>query len=268
MQLTEIKNVATFINGFPFKPEHWEPTGKKIIRIQNLTDIKKSYNLTTFEVPERYIVRRGDILVSWSATIDVFEWDDSDAYLNQHIFKVVFDETKVAKSYFKIALKKTINDLVKFAHGSTMKHIVKGDFENHQIPLPPLPEQIAIANLLSKAEALIAKRKESLVLLDAYLKGTFLEMFGDPVRNEKGWDRVTIRDLVSEVKYGTSKSADGGKYKYLRMNNITSEGYWDFTNIKTISVEETEKEKYALKRNDIVFNRTNSKELVGKTAVA
>jgi type I restriction enzyme S subunit len=138
---------------------------------------------------------------------------------------------------------------------------------NFQIPLPPLPEQIAIANLLSKAEALIAKRKESLALLDVYLKSTFLELFGDPVRNEKGWERVTIRDLVTEVKYGTSKSAEGGKYKYLRMNNITSEGYWDFTNVKFIDIDEDEKEKYVLKKNDLIFNRTNSKELVGKTAV-
>ena len=128
-------------------------------------------------------------------------------------------------------------------------------------------DQIRIAKILIRAESLIVKRKESIKALDELLKSVFLEMFGDPVRNEKGWERVIIRDLIKEAKYGTSKSAEGGKYKYLRMNNITNEGYWNFSNLKYIEIEDSEKEKYVLKKNDLVFNRTNSKELVGKTAV-
>jgi len=128
-------------------------------------------------------------------------------------------------------------------------------------------DQIRITTILTRAEKLITKRKESIKMLAELLKSTFLEMFGDPVRNEKGWERVKIRNLIIEAKYGTSKSAKGGRYKYLRMNNITNEGYWDFSSLKYIDVSESEKEKYSLKINDLVFNRTNSKELVGKTAV-
>ena len=93
-------------------------------------------------------------------------------------------------------------------------------------------------------------------------------MFGDTVTNPKGWEVGTIRDLVSEVKYGTSKPAvDNGKYIYLRMNNITYSGCMDYTDLKYIDVEDKEIEKYVVRKGDVLFNRTNSKELVGKTAV-
>lgn len=93
-------------------------------------------------------------------------------------------------------------------------------------------------------------------------------MFGDPVKNEKGWDVGTIRDIVTEVKYGTSKPAENnGLFPYLRMNNITYNGDWDFKDLKYINLENNELDKYLIKSGDLIFNRTNSKELVGKTAV-
>jgi type I restriction enzyme S subunit len=198
MRVERIGNIARFINGAPFKPEDWAESGMKIIRIQNLTDPSKPYNRTNREVDNKYTVTKGDVLVSWSATIDVFTWEDEDALLNQHIFKVIFDKSKVDKYYFIIALKGTIHELTKFAHGSTMKHVVKGDFENHKIPLPTIPEQLVIANLLTKAENLISQRKQSIALLDEFLKSTFLEMFGDPVRNEKDWKIRSFEELVAK----------------------------------------------------------------------
>jgi type I restriction enzyme S subunit len=163
-------------------------------------------------VPDKYLVNRGDVLVSWSATIDVFEWAGDSALLNQHIFKVEFDQSKIDKDYFKIALKKTISDLSRFAHGSTMKHVVKKDFEGHQIPLPSIEDQIRIAHLLSKVEVLIAQRKQHLKQLDDLLKSVFLEIFGDPVRNEKGWEKKTAIDFAECIVPGRDKpkSFSGG----------------------------------------------------------
>lgn len=210
--LTDIGDIANFVNGFAFKPEDWGLDGLPIIRIQNLTDPSKPYNFTTRKVPEKYLVNRGDVLVSWSATIDVFEWAGDSALLNQHIFKVEFDQSKIDKGYFKIALKKTIADLSRFAHGSTMKHVVKKDFEGHQIPLPSIEDQIRIAHLLGKVEALIAQRKQHLQQLDDLLKSVFLDMFGDPVRNEKGWEKKTAIDFAECIVPGRDKpkSFSGG----------------------------------------------------------
>lgn len=205
MKFERIGNIAKFINGAPFKPEDWHGTGMNIIRIQNLTDPTKPYNKTNRKVDDKYIVKKHDVLVSWSATIDVFIWDDEDALLNQHIFKVIFDKTKVEKAYFILALKQTINELTKFAHGSTMKHVAKGDFDNHKIPLPSLSNQLHIAKILSQVENLIAQRKESIRLLDEFLKSTFLEMFGDSTRNDRGWKEISLVEACSnknDIKCG------------------------------------------------------------------
>lgn len=136
------------------------------------------------------------------------------------------------------------------------------------IPLPTIPEQRRIAAILDKADAIRRKRQESIRLTEEFLRSVFLDMFGDPVTNPKGWETATIRDLVSEVKYGTSEKASyEGSYPILRMNNITYEGGWKFTDLKRIDIPEKDLSKYLVQKGDILFNRTNSKELVGKTAV-
>ncbi|MEM1307933.1 MAG: restriction endonuclease subunit S [Cyanobacteria bacterium P01_H01_bin.153] len=207
--LVEISEVANFINGFAFKPGDWEDEGTPIIRIQNLTDPNKPYNFTQKKVPDKYQVKAGDILISWSATIDVFEWDRSNAFLNQHIFKVDFDNEVIDKHYFKNALKRTIFELSRYAHGSTMKHVVKKDFESHKIPLPPLDDQKRIAYLLGKVEGAIAQRQQHLEQLGDLLKSVFLEMFGDPLRNEKGWELDDFEAITESARNGLSPSRAG-----------------------------------------------------------
>jgi type I restriction enzyme S subunit len=136
------------------------------------------------------------------------------------------------------------------------------------IPLPDLAEQRRIAAILDKADAVRRKRQQALALTDELLRSTFLDMFGDPVTNPKGWEVVTIGDLVDDVKYGSStKAGASGKWPMLRMNNITSSGGWDFADLKYVDLVESELEKYTVRSGDLLFNRTNSKELVGKTAV-
>ena len=216
-----IGKIANFINGYGFKPTDWNEKGYKIIRIQNLTNKSKPYNYTDKKVSEKYIVKKGDILVSWSATIDIFEWDDEDAYLNQHIFKVEFDDTLITKSYFKLALKKTIDDLSKLAHGSTMKHVTKKKFDKHKIPLPPsLDDQKKIANLLTQVETLISKREESIELLDELLRSSFLDMFLKDIESKE------LQSLGQYIKYMTSGARGWAKYYsdsgalFLRIQNV------------------------------------------------
>ncbi|NRS87774.1 type I restriction enzyme S subunit [Flavobacterium sp. 7E] len=137
-----------------------------------------------------------------------------------------------------------------------------------EIPLPPLPTQQKIAAILDKADELRQYNKQLIEKYEALTQSLFLDMFGDPVRNEKGFELVTIRDLCNEVKYGTSeKASEEGKYPYLRMNNITYSGYMNFKNLKYVNLTDKDLPKYIVKKGDILFNRTNSKELVGKTGI-
>ena len=99
-------------------------------------------------------------------------------------------------------------------------------------------------------------------------KSQFVDLFGDPVTNPMGWEVRTIGELATDVKYGTSAKTDNkGKYKYLRMNNLTYDGGLDLSDLKYIDVSSKELEKYVVRKGDILFNRTNSTELVGKTCL-
>ena len=131
-----------------------------------------------------------------------------------------------------------------------------------------MQQQIDIVEKLDKVEKLIVLRKEQLAKLDQLVKSRFIELFGTYPNNPMGWETGTIREIVADVRYGSSRPAvDGGKYQYLRMNNITYGGELDLTDTKRIDVPENELDKCTVRRGDVLFNRTNSKELVGKTCV-
>ncbi|EKO3851147.1 restriction endonuclease subunit S [Vibrio harveyi] len=153
--------------------------------------------------------------------------------------------------------------------GAKMPRVSMKVFWEHEIPLPPLEEQKRIAALLDKADAIRQKRKQAIDLADEFLRSVFLDMFGDPVTNPKGFQVGTIRDIVSTVNYGTSGKASekDGEFPILRMGNITYKGGWDFSDLKYIDLDDKDQGKYLARKNDLLFNRTNSKELVGKTAV-
>lgn len=153
--------------------------------------------------------------------------------------------------------------------GAKMPRVSMKVFWDYEIPLPPLAEQERIATILDKADAIRRKRQQAIQLADEFLRSVFLDMFGDPVTNPKGFPIGTIRDLVESANYGSSAKASeaGGDYPILRMGNITYEGAIDMTDLKYIDLTDKEKPKYLAVKGDLLFNRTNSKELVGKTAV-
>lgn len=152
--------------------------------------------------------------------------------------------------------------------GTTQKAITNGGMAKIEISVPALSEQGIFVDKLKHLTQLIADKKKQLNLFDEIIKSRFIELFGAYPSNPKGWETATIRDIVADVRYGSSRPAvDGGKYPYLRMNNITYGGELDLTNTKRIDIPDNELDKCTVRRGDVLFNRTNSKELVGKTCV-
>ena len=134
--------------------------------------------------------------------------------------------------------------------------------------IPPSDEQNHVVEVLDKVTDLISLRKQQLAKLDELVKARFVEMFGTFPANPFRWSTGKIQDVVSDVRYGSSRPAvEGGKYPYLRMNNITYSGELDLHDTKRIDIPDSELDKCTVRRGDVLFNRTNSKELVGKTCV-
>ena len=180
-----------------------------------------------------------------------------DAYQRTYIVESNNKE-KLLVRYLYYFLDKYVETLREQSIGGVIKYIKLGNLTEAHIPLPSLEEQRKIAAVLDKVSDLIAKRRQS----------RFIEMFGVYPANPMGWEIGTIRDIVTEVRYGSSRPAvDGGKYPYLRMNNITYGGELDLSDTKRIDIPDNELDKCTVRRGDILFNRTNSKELVGKTCV-
>lgn len=187
--------------------------------------------------------------------------------INQDL-KGILIEKDIDKLYLFYLLKSKKEHFESVASGATVKGIKISAITDLKIPLPPLPEQKKIAAILDAADAYRQKTKALIEKYDELTQSLFLEMFGDPVTNPKGWEVITIRDIIDEAKYGTSsKAEENGQYPYLRMNNITYKGYMDYSSLKYISIPDNQLEKYQTKPGDVLFNRTNSKELVGKTGI-
>ena len=198
-QVITLGDVASYINGYAFKPDDRGTEGLPIIRIQDLTGSANDLGYYNGEYPKKIEINNGDILISWSGSLGIYTWNNGKALLNQHIFKVEFDKVNIEKSYFVYAVQKKLEEMKTKTHGATMKHIVKKDFESTLIPFPSLKEQKEIATKLDKIRAAIARRKEELKLLDDLIKARFVEMFGDPVRNEKEWQTKALEDACKSI---------------------------------------------------------------------
>lgn len=216
MEKVRLGDVATYINGYAFKPADWSDTGVPIIRIQDLTGNSYQLNRYNGTFDSKYEVLCGDILISWSASLGIYVWNGEKAVLNQHIFKVVFDKGEINKSFFVYQVKNILEKAMSEAHGATMKHLTKPVFDALPFYMPKMEVQNEIANTLDKLTNLIDKRKKQLEKLDELIKSRFVEMFGG-----KEYPVVTLSELVTGKVPSAKKDFSPDDYiKYIDISSI------------------------------------------------
>jgi type I restriction enzyme S subunit len=256
--------------------------GVPVLRMNNIT-YSGALDLTDMkhvEMPgedfEQYSVRRGDLLFNRTNSqelvgkMGVWNRDEQVAFAGYLVrlrlkpdsadpaFVGAWFNTPEMKALLRTRAKPSIN----------MSNINATEVLKFPVVLPPLAEQRRIAEVLDRAEALRAKRRAALAQLDSLNQSLFLDLFGDPATNPKGWAIRVIRDLLESASYGTSeKSGATGEFPVLRMNNISRTGEIDFTDLKFMDLEASQHDRYLVRTGDVLFNRTNSVDLVGKTAV-
>ena len=250
--------------------EHINLNGGFNLQIDKLKFVPEEY----FNSLSKGIIKKNDILiVKDGATTGKVAYVNEDfplekACINEHVF-LVRPKKEINPKYLFYYFFSNIGqrEILKDFRGATVGGISK-EFIDIDMYIPKVDEQIQIIKILDKAKSLIDKRKEQIKTLDELVKSKFIDMFGSPATNPKGWKVTTIGNITTDVRYGTSKPAvEGGKYPYLRMNNITYNGYLDLDNLKYIDIEDDELEKCIVRKGDVLFNRTNSAELIGKTCV-
>lgn len=165
----------------------------------------------------------------------------------------------ISSDYFMdAAIRISVGSLSPTVNWKTLKEL--------EFYLPDLEQQRKTSEILAAANETKEAYQDLLVKTDELVKSQFIELFGTPKDNAHEYPIGTISDVVCDVHYGTSKKAsDDGVYTYLRMNNITYGGELDLTDIKHISIPQNELDGCLVKKGDVLFNRTNSRELVGKT---
>jgi len=282
-QEAAIQDLCSLENGRAFKPTDWSEDGLPIVRIQNLNRADAPFNRFSGQVAERYYLRGGELLFAWSGTpgtsFGAHVWRGGEAVLNQHIFRVDFDSSVVEKRFFRHAINQKLDELIDVAHGGVgLRHVTKGVFENTIVLLPPLPEQNRIADKLDTLLARVDACRDRLDRVPAILKRFRQSVLAAATsgaltqewRQERGltedWPVIELAEVASGFSYGSAeKSATVGTIPVLRMGNI-QDGLLDWEDLVYTS-DAAEISKYMLVAGDVLFNRTNSPELVGKTAV-
>ena len=262
-------------------------SGIPVLRTTNFTnDGVVNYNnvvtrtITKKKIEEKYL-RKGDIIIEKSGGSDkqpvgrVIYFDGPDDTYLFNNFTGLLRVRNREKWYPRYVFYSLFANYRKggtkpYENKTTGLHNLKTDdyVSRYEVKETHITRQIEVCNQLDRVFSIVKMRQIELQKLDDLVKARFVEMFGDPIQNPKGWDIQKIGDIVTDVRYGTSKPAvDGGQYPYLRMNNLTTDGHLDLKDLKHIDIPDDEIEKCIVRKGDVLFNRTNSIELVGKTAV-
>ena len=256
MEYKKLGDIASYINGYAFKPEDRGSEGLPIIRIQDLTG--NSYDLGFYngDYPEKIEINDGDVLISWSASLGVYVWNRGKALLNQHIFKVAFDKIDINKSYFVYAVRRKLDEMASKTHGATMKHIVKKDFDATQIPYPSLEEQAEIAANLDRVSRIIEARKEELNKLDALIKARFVELFGRLEDNK--YPSARLGDYAKLQGGFAFKSKDfvADGIPLVQIGNVNKD-YLDWDVVNAVPEDYLDKyREFSLMKDDLVMAMT------------
>ena len=261
--------VARYINGRAFRPSEWEEEGLPIIRIQNLTDENARFNYSSKQHEDKYLVHNGDLLFAWAASLGAHIWKGQDAWLNQHIFRVIPNDD-IRQDYMYYYLLFVIAELYAKTHGSGMVHITKAPFMNTPIPVPPLLEQehivAHIEELFSELDAGVETLQQVKQKLTVYHQALISTSFAEA----DGSDSVRLNE-ISAITGGITKGRDlTGKdvieLPYLRVANVQN-GFLDLSEMKKIQLCRDEKDKYLLEYGDVLFTEGGDRDKLGRGTI-
>lgn len=275
----QLGDVCSILNGFAFKSsEYIQENGIRIIRIANVQDgfvsdeAPRFYPIDKSEIFAKFLLEEDDLLISLTGNVGRVALLPSfmlPAALNQRVACLRQDDILNKRFLFYYLRNQFfVQDCLNASTGIAQLNLSTEWLKEYPVLLPSKNEQLKIVAELDKLNELIEIKRSQLKDLDTLVQSLFYEIFGEPFINSKGWPITNFGNLALSINYGTSLPAtEGGKYPYIRMNNLTDNGYLDLSSLKYIDIPDSEIDKCLVKKGDILFNRTNSREKVGKTAL-
>ena len=266
--LVSIGEICELINGRAFKPEDWKRAdsgGLPIVRIQNLNTPGSEFNYYTGDVKDQHIINSGELLFSWSGSrgtsFGAHIWNGERAVLNQHIFKVGFDEDRIIKMYLLHALNRAVTEVEENLHGGVgLVHITKGNLEKIQIPLPPISVQNEIVSEIEGYKKVIDGAR------------TVIDNYRPQIQIDLEWQLLRFEDAPFKIidgDRGTNypKKEDfspSGHCLFLNTKNVRSDGF-KFDELEFISAsKDNSLRKGKLERGDVLLTTRGT---IGNTAL-
>lgn len=272
MKFEKLGNIADIIAGQSPPSSTYNSEGNGIPFFQGKADYGEKYPTVRYWCTEpTKISMPDDILISMRAPVGPVNINTVESCIGRGL-SAIRVKKNVSRDFIYFWLKQNQHIIAAKQTGSTFKAITQKILSEIVVPFPYYTDQLHIANLLSKAENLIAQRKESIRLLDEFLKSTFLEMFGDPVRNEKGFKKYRFGDFINEIVAGSSYGGEqkeflkDDEFGVLKVSAVTW-GIFKPKEFKVINKKDIKGEIVHPSKGDLLFSRANTRELVGATCI-
>ena len=257
-------SLASYLNGFAFKPRHWGDEGLPIIRIRELLDDSVEPDRYHGHDADAFRIDDGDLIFSWSATLAALIWQRGQALLNQHLFKVT-PAQGVDIRFLNHLLNAHIDKLASRSHGTTMRHITRDDLVRHTVWLPPLSEQHRIAETLDALDEQIAAVTKTIdksnAVTDAVLNDLIQRL---PEDGERRLGDV----LVGPPRNGYSpvESSEWTGRFMLGLGCLTSRGFMP-RQLKYAPAHDVRLNPFLLQDGDVLMSRSNTRDMVGLSGV-
>lgn len=239
-----------------------------LVRIR---DVKRGYSETYYsgDYPKEYVLASGDLLVGMDGEFNIARWKCDGALLNQRVCKLIAKKG-TNEEYLRFAMTKALKKIERRTAFVTVKHLSAKELNKLQLSVPDLSEQNRVAKILSRLEKVIDLRRQELQKLDNLIKARFVELFGNPIKNEKHWETFKLGECLKRIDNGKSFTCDvqartGECPAILKLSAVTYGDYRPEEN-KTLLDEKQFVESTEVHSGDLLFTRKNTPELVGMAA--
>ena len=290
MKVVSLGEICDLQNGFAFKSSDYVSHSNTLncrmsnIRPDGKFDVEYAPKYLPDEFTKTYsnfLLKDGDIVIAMTDMANdpkilgvptIVDTKGKKMLLNQRVGKLILlNENQIDIAYLQHSLNRTSvkKYYTQFAGGGLQLNVGKKEILSVKIPLPPLEQQKKIASILDAADSYRQKTKALIAKYDELTQSLFLEMFGDPVKNEKGWEVRKLSDFIKSLNTGvsvnsTDKSYSLGEIGILKTSCVYT-GIFRPEEAKVIREDEFQRMRLNPKADSIIISRMNTPELVGKS---